>query len=159
MKNILYIDLDGTIANLGKAINKLRPDLDPKVFHTDVGDLFKANPMMFHSLEPMEGAVDSIIDLSNDFDIYFLSTPVWEVPESYSGKRIWLANYFGKYAERKLILTHRKDLAIGHFLVDDNLNHGVSEFKGEHIHFGTEKFPNWEETHKYLKHKAKWLKS
>jgi 5'(3')-deoxyribonucleotidase len=159
IKPILYSDLDGVVCNLGKAINKLRPELDPKVFHADVDDLFKANPYIFHDLEPIEGAVGAIIDLSNDYDIYFLSTPAYSVPESYSGKRIWLENHFGKHAEHRLILTHRKDLAIGDFLVDDTLRHGVANFKGEHIHFGTEKFPNWEETHKYLKHKAKWLKS
>ena len=149
-KPVLYCDLDGVLCDLGKAINQLRPDLDPKVFHTDIDDLFKNNPHIFQNLEPIEGAIGAIIDLSSHFDIYFLSTPAWEVPESFSGKRIWLENHFGKHAEKRLILTHRKDLAIGDYLVDDNLRHGVSEFKGEHIHFGTEKFPNWGETHKYL---------
>lgn len=154
-KDILYVDMDGVVANLGKEINKLRPDLDPKVFHADIDDLFKANPLMFYDLEPMEGAVEAIIDLSDDYDIYFLSTPADAVDESYSGKRAWLRKHFGKHAIKRLILTHRKDLAIGHYLVDDNTTHGVSKFKGEHIHFGTEKYPDWKITHGYLKSKVK----
>ena len=49
-----------------------------------------------------------------------------------------------------MILTHNKNLSIGDFLVDDRLKNGVDKFKGEHIHFGTEKFPDWEVTLKYL---------
>lgn len=147
--------MDGVCVNLGKEINKLRPDLDSKVFHTDIDDLFKANPSMFCNAEPIDGAIGAIIDLSIHYDIYFLSTPAWEVPESFSGKRVWLENHFGKHAEKRLILTHRKDLAIGDYLVDDNLRHGVLEFRGEHIHFGTEKFPDWKVVHKYLMLKVK----
>lgn len=39
---------------------------------------------------------------------------------------------------------------MGDFLVDDRLKNGASEFKGEHIHFGTEKYPNWEIIYDYL---------
>jgi len=158
-KKILFIDMDGVVCDLGKAINKLRPDLDPKVFHSDVDDLFKANPYMFHDLEPIEGAISAVIDLSQHFDLYFLSTPAWASPDSFSGKRIWLENHFGSHAERRLILTHRKDLVMGHYLVDDSERHGVKDFKGEHIHFGTEKFPDWKSVYDYLMIDAEARKS
>ena len=149
-KKILYIDLDGTIANLGKAINKIRPDLDPTVYHPEIDDIFEAHPNIFHDLDPMGGAVDAVMELLKHFDVYFLSTPAWNSPTSFAGKRIWLETHFGIHAEKRLILTHRKDLAIGDYLVDDTKRHGVEEFSGEHIHFGTEEFPDWEVTLPYL---------
>ncbi len=66
------------------------------------------------------------------------------------GKRIWIEKHFGLKAKKRLILTHRKDLNIGDYLIDDRLRNGASEFKGEHIHFATEKFPDWECTFEYL---------
>lgn len=149
-KKILHLDMDGVVANLNKAILKIRPDLDTSIFHSDIDDIFIANPNMFHDLEPMAGAIDAVMELFNHYDVYFLSTPVWGSPMSFAGKRIWLESHFGKFAEKRLILTHRKDLAIGDYLVDDSLRHGVEEFKGVHIHFGTKEFPDWKTTRKYL---------
>jgi 5'-nucleotidase len=55
-----------------------------------------------------------------------------------------------------LILTHRKDLNIGDYLVDDRLRNGAGEFQGKLIHFGTDEFPNWEVTLKYLEQNNNW---
>ena len=66
------------------------------------------------------------------------------LPESHMGKRIWLEKYFGKLANKKLILTHRKDLNIGKYLIDDRIKNGVDKFTGEHLHFGTDKYPDWD---------------
>jgi hypothetical protein len=38
--------------------------------------------------------------------------------------------------------------------VDDRTKNGAAEFEGEHIHFGTDKFPDWEVTKKYLEEQA-----
>ena len=55
-----------------------------------------------------------------------------------------------RYVNRKLILTHRKDLIRGDILIDDRPNNGADKFQGEWIRFGSEKFPNWNEILKYL---------
>jgi hypothetical protein len=39
---------------------------------------------------------------------------------------------------------------IGDYLIDDRSYNGASEFKGEWIHFGSEKFPNWERVIDYF---------
>jgi 5'(3')-deoxyribonucleotidase len=157
-KRILYLDMDGVIADFNKAIRTLSPGLHLHVnnFHEtkdEVDIICEANTDIFHNLHPIDGAIEAVKELDKIFELYFLSTPMWNVPMSFTGKRIWLGNHFGELAEKKLILTHRKDLNVGHFLVDDTLRNGVDGFKGEHIHFGTEKFPNWEITLKYLKSK------
>jgi 5'-nucleotidase len=108
------------------------------------------NPDIFHNLHPIDGAIEAVDILFHKYDLLFLSTPMWALPESYTGKRIWIENHFGEKAMDRLILTKRKDLNHGHYLIDDTTRNGAGEFKGEHIHFGTEKFPNWDSILKYL---------
>jgi 5'-nucleotidase len=156
-KKILYLDMDGVIADFDKAINILCPGLktgdeapDYEGRADKVDEICEINREIFHTLPPIEGAIDSTKRLFEIYDLYFLSTPMDNVPESFTGKRIWLREHFGDLAKKRLILTHRKDFNIGHFLVDDRLRNGAGEFKGEHIHFGTPKYPNWDVTLKYL---------
>lgn len=151
--------MDGVVANFNGAIwnyineNKLFLPLDNDGWHDFVEEICKKNPTIFHDLDPIEGSIESVIELHGLYDLYFLSTPMWELPESFTGKRVWLEKHFGDFASKRLILTHRKDLNIGDFLIDDRIVNGVENFKGEHIHFGTEKFPDWSTTTQYLKEK------
>lgn len=157
-KKILYLDMDGCLADFDKGIKQLCPELETSDNFPDyesrskmVDNVCEANEDIFHNLEAIDGAIDAVNELFDLFEVYFLSTPMWNVPASFTGKRIWIENHFGDKATKRLILTHRKDLNIGHYLVDDRVKNGVAEFTGEHIHFGTEKFPTWEVTLKYLK--------
>lgn len=150
-KKILYIDMDGVICQFNKAIKQLSPTTDTSIFSEEVNEICRLNPNIFHTLEPLEDAIESVKELCEHFEVYFLSCPMWHVPLSFIGKRLWVEEHLGKIAENRLILTHRKDLVIGDYLVDDMIRHGVAEFKGEHIHFGTEKFPDWKTTLTYLK--------
>ncbi len=161
-KEILYIDMDGVVADFDAGVKALCPGLetgdnygDYQGRHNRVNEVCEANPDIFHNLPPIEGAIESVNELFdlNLFEIYFLSVPMWNVPDSFTGKRIWLEKHFGKRAEFRLILTHRKDLNVGHYLVDDRLRHGVSEFTGKHIHFGSIMFPDWMATKQYLLNK------
>jgi len=63
----------------------------------------------------------------------------------------WVKKHLGKVSYKRLILSHHKNLNIGDFLIDDRTKNGADKFKGEHIHFGTKKFPNWTSVMKYLK--------
>ena len=49
-----------------------------------------------------------------------------------------------------LILSHPKNLNSGDYLIDDRTKNGADMFKGEHIHFGQDKFPDWESVLEYL---------
>jgi 5'(3')-deoxyribonucleotidase len=79
---------------------------------------------------------------------------MYDIPESYTDKRLWLEKHYGDLVKKRLILTNRKDLAIGDFLIDDRLKNGSEKFTGELIHFGTKAFPDWQSVVKYLKTKA-----
>jgi 5'-nucleotidase len=160
-KKILYLDMDGVIADFDHAIKQLSPGLEttdalPNYEEREamVDKICADNPIIFHTLKPIDGAIEAVNKLFEIYDVYFLSTPMWSLPSSFSGKRLWLEDHFGDLAKKRLILTHRKDLAIGHFLVDDRKKNGAGEFTGIHIHFATKEFPNWEVTFKHLeKHK------
>lgn len=151
---ILYIDLDGVVADFDKAmlgyhvcLNEIE---DPKERDAIIDDICATNVNIFEELHPMPGAIEAVTELFLHFEVYFLSTPMWSLPESFTGKRLWVEKHFGKLATKRLILSHRKDLNIGDFLVDDRIANGSGKFRGEHIHFGQEKFPNWEITKEYL---------
>jgi len=153
---ILYIDMDGVVADFDKAIKQLCPDLetadgdDYEARARRVDTLCTANPNIFRTLEPISGAKNAINVLRELYEIYFLSVPMWHVPESFTDKRLWIEEHFGGWAEKRLILTHRKDLNTGDYLVDDRIRHGVDKFGGRHIHFGQAPFEDWESVNLYL---------
>lgn len=153
--------MDGVIADFDKVINELCPELktsdlylDEEVRSKKIDELVINNPDFFHNLPPYDGAIEAVNILFDLFEVYFLSSPMWEVPNSFIGKRIWLETHFGERCRKKLILSHRKDLNIGHYLVDDRIKNGVSGFTGKHIHFATEEFPDWKITLEYLKNNS-----
>ena len=152
-KKILYIDMDGVVADFEKSIKMHIPEWDlisneEKGALTD--EVCASIPYFFLNLEPIEGAIDTINKLSTEYDTYFLSAAMWNVPQSYTEKRLWIEKNFGESFKKRLILTHRKDLNFGHYLIDDRTSHGAGKFMGEHIHFGTEKFPDWRAIDNYL---------
>ena len=133
-KKIIYIDMDGVIANFKKAADeggwKHRPDK-----HVD-----------YRNLEVMPWANDALTTLNKDFDIFIASTPPWDRPDKWSAKREWLAKYI-PWLKRKLILTHRKDLLIGDILIDDSRWRGQPDFKGAWLWFGTaQRCKDWPST-------------
>lgn len=150
MKKTLLLDMDGVLSDFAGGIRALSPNTDVKFWSPEVDDLCSANPRMFLGLEPIKGSIESVKKLFPLFDIFFVSTPMYHIAESYMDKRLWLEKHFGAEAEKRLILTHRKDMVFGHYIVDDTDRHGVAEFKGQHIHFATEKFPDWDVTFPYL---------
>ena len=68
----------------------------------------------------------------------------------------WFAHLDGEFTEfgerinRKLILTHRKDLLKGDILIDDRPNNGAKNFDGELITFGSDQYPKWDAVLDYL---------
>jgi 5'(3')-deoxyribonucleotidase len=61
----------------------------------------------------------------------------------------------GEAAKKRLILSHNKHLNIGDYLIDDRTANGAGKFTGMHIHFGTERFPDWDSVVSYLLGEAK----
>jgi 5'(3')-deoxyribonucleotidase len=107
-------------------------------------------PDIFSLMDPMKGAIDSYNQLSSQYDTYILSTSPWDNPSAWQDKILWVKKYLEKSAYKRLILSHHKNLNRGDYLIDDRLKNGVDKFIGEHIHFGTEQFPDWKSVLIYL---------
>ena len=101
-------------------------------------------------MKPVEGAIAAYNELTKHFDVYILSTAPWENPSAWSDKLLWVKKYLGQSAHKRLILSHNKNLNAGDFLVDDRTANGAGEFTGEHIHFLSEQFKDWDDVISYL---------
>ena len=55
--------------------------------------------------------------------------PLGEIQKALTDKRYWLEYYFGEMFHKKLITTHRKDLLVGDYLIDDRLKNGAMSLK------------------------------
>lgn len=146
MKKILYIDMDNVLVDFPSAFEKI-----PKRYLITHKEKMDEVPGIFSLMDPLPGAIESFKELSSLFDTYILSTSPWENDSAWSDKLKWVKNYLGENAYKRLILSHHKNLNSGDFLIDDRLANGVDKFTGEHIHFGTDKFPNWQYVVNYLK--------
>ncbi len=92
-----------------------------------------------------------LVDFQSGIDQLDIPTnSPWENLTAPSDKLKWVKTYLGNKVRKRLILTHRKDLNIGDFFVDDSTKSGAGEFKGEFIQFGTARFPDWTTVKKYL---------
>ena len=107
-------------------------------------------PGIFSKMLPMEGAIEAFEQLAQKYDVYILSTAPWNNPSAWSDKVLWVQRYLGEVAYKRLILSHHKNLCQGDYIIDDRTRHGVDIFDGEHIHFGTDRFPNWRSVLDYL---------
>ena len=145
LKKILYIDMDNVLVDFASAFPKLSSEI-----LTEYDSRLDDVPDIFSLMEPMPGAVEAFKELSEKFDTYILSTSPWANPSAWSDKLIWVKNYLGPSANKRLILSHHKNLNAGDFLIDDRTKNGVNEFKGEHLHFGTQRFPDWNSVVAYL---------
>tara|TARA_B110000908_G_C10203553_1_gene426532 strand:+ start:853 stop:1410 length:558 start_codon:yes stop_codon:yes gene_type:complete len=145
VKKIVYVDMDGVLVDLHKAIKEY-----PEEMVKEAGNDIDKLPNLFLDPPPMQGAIEAFNVLCSLFDVYILSTAPWNNPEALMHKRLWVEKYLGKNAYKRLILSHNKHLNIGDFLIDDRTANGAGEFTGEHIHFGTDKFPSWASVLDYL---------
>lgn len=142
-KAILYVDMDGVLVDF---------DTRFKEFESSgiKGTKMWQHPDLYKDIDPIPGAIAAWEKLQEKYDTYILSTPPWSSPDAWAEKRRWVEKYLGKTAKKKLILCHNKGLLRGDYLIDDRIAHGVADFGGEHIHFATERFPDWESVLTYL---------
>jgi len=76
----------------------------------------------------------------------------WGNPQSNSDKRFWIEDYFGNMFHKRMFITHRKDLLMGDYLIDDRIKNGAGEFSGELLRFGVDwendnkpnEYPTWD---------------
>ena len=141
----LYVDMDNVIVYFKTGIEKISEEEKVKY-----EGRYDEVPRIFSLMDPMEGAIEAFNKLSSKYDTYILSTSPWNNPSAWQDKIVWVQKFLEKPAYKRLILSHHKNLNRGDYIIDDRIKNGVDKFEGEHIHFGSEKFPNWDTILKYL---------
>ena len=142
---ILYVDMDNVLVDFKSGIDQL-DKIQLKKYEGRYDDC----PGIFSLMKPMKNAIESFNKLSEIYDTYLLSTSPWDNPSAWTDKLLWVQKYLPKTAYKRLILSHYKNLNMGDYLIDDRTKNGAGKFKGEHIHFGTEKFKDWDVVLDYL---------
>tara|TARA_B100000575_G_scaffold148723_1_gene118630 strand:+ start:4090 stop:4563 length:474 start_codon:yes stop_codon:yes gene_type:complete len=156
MKTV-FIDMDGVIVNLSENIRiwfSTHPHLKKK--YINFPDHI---PGIFRDPLPIKGSIKSIQILheSSKYDLFIATSSPWGNPGASTDKRYWIEKYFGTIFHKKLFITHRKDLLIGDFLIDDRLKNGAEKFNGELLRFGVDwqtgeknQYPDWDSILKKL---------
>ena len=137
--------MDNVLVDFSSAFTKI----DKKTLKSFEGRVDEI-PGIFAFMDPLEGALDAYHKLSKRFDTYILSTAPLENTSAWSDKLTWVKKHLGNTAYKRLILSHNKHLNLGDFLIDDRTANGAGQFTGEHIHFGSSRFPDWKEILRYL---------
>lgn len=149
MKKIMYLDMDNVLVDFPSGIAQL-----DEVTRKEYEGRYDEVEGIFALMKPMEGALEAVATLATKYELYVLSTSPWDNPSAWRDKLEWIQRYFGKDNSspfyKRLILSHNKHLNVGDYLVDDRLKNGADRFTGEHIHFGTERFPDWATVVDYL---------
>ena len=155
-KPILYIDMDGVVVDFPEVIDEVPFEIREKCIdwcnthqkhHSDF-------PGLFSHLSPKKGAIEAITVLLERYSILLLSTAPWGNISAWSDKRSWVETHLPMLGRKCLILSHRKDLNRGRFLIDDREHNGAVSFGSydgqEWIHFGHGDFLEWSQIVDYL---------
>ena len=153
LMKIVYVDMDNVLVDFKSGIDAISQE-ERDEYKDDLDDV----PGIFSKMKPVEGAIEAYNKLIKHFDVYILSTAPWNNSSAWTDKLLWVQKYLGKQAYKRLILSHNKNLNIGDYLIDDRKANGAGEFKGEHIHFLSEDFKNWDDVLSYLIPKAGYEK-
>ncbi len=148
-KRRLFVDMDNVLVDFPSGIERLTADA-----RREYEGRYDEAPGVFALMRPMPGAIEAYHRLAAEFDTYILSTAPWHNPTAWIDKLEWVHLHLGAGegtpAYKRLILSHHKNLVQGDFLIDDRTKNGVDLFDGEHIHFGTARFPDWPSVVRYL---------
>jgi 5'-nucleotidase len=145
--------MDGVLVNLDTGIDLINIEIV-----REYTDRLAQVPGIFPLIKPIPDAIESFQILTAHFDTYILSTSICEDRVAVGDRLQWVKKYLGESICQRLILTHYKHLNIGDYLIDAEIDRGVvggvspteNRFIGEHIHFGSDKFPDWKSILDYL---------
>nr|DAD64311.1 MAG TPA: hypothetical protein [Caudoviricetes sp.] len=149
MKKVVYVDMDNVLVNFQSGIDQL-----PENIKAEYKGRYDEVEGIFSLMEPVNGAIESVLALCEKYEVYVLSTAPWNNPSAWSDKLLWIQKYFGKGEEnplyKRVILSHNKNMNIGDYLIDDRTKNGAGEFQGDLVLFGSKEYPNWNAVCKYL---------
>ena len=144
-KKRVFVDMDNVLVDFESGLAQVSEEVKQE-YEGRLDEI----PGLFGLMKPMPGAIDAMHELQKHYDMFILSTAPWKNPSAWSDKVTWVTKYLDDVFHKRMVITHRKDLCQGDYLIDDRGKNGTSEFAGEWIEFGSEKFPDWNSVLVYL---------
>ena len=144
MKRI-YIDMDNVIVDYDTAMHNV--SFFERILYKNRLDEI---PGIYARMRPIDGAIESVRELSKKYDIYILSSPQWNNTSAWSDKVTWIKKHLSDVCYKRVILTHNKSLCKGDYIIDDRSANGTCDFEGEWLHYGSNTYPDWSSILKYL---------
>ena len=152
-KEIVFFDMDNVLVDFVSGLDRVAPEI--KAMYSDDGTgkpHYDDIPGIFSLMDPMPGAIEAVkaFAASDRFDLYILSTAPWDNPSSWSDKLNWVKKHLDSDRQegvfyKRIVLSHHKNLCAQNnaWLIDDRKAHGSEQFGDRFIHFGSERFPDW----------------
>lgn len=142
MKRV-YVDMDGVLCDYYKAHVKSVKEFPEQKYP-------QAQWGFFLKLEEVENSISSFRKLQEKYDVWILTRPSFRNVNSFTEKAQWVWDHLGYDVVEKTIMCGDKSLLKGDYLIDDMSGAGQERFEGEWIHFGSDKYPNWNKVIEYL---------
>ncbi len=176
MKKTIAIDMDGVLADVEtQFLNWYEPDYGIKVPKENLigvseGDAFPDKgavrkfvtaPGFFRTLPLMQDAVESVLSLMEDYEVYIVSAAM-EFPQSLAEKYEWLKEHFPFIGWKHIVFCGDKSIINTDYMIDDHCKN-LDFSKGETIMFSAghnanythhTRANNWKEVVALLKAKA-----
>lgn len=124
---IVYIDMDGVLADFEKGIGRPGHEWDaPEMFV----------PGFFRRLEVLPGAKEAVGKLLtfSQLDVYIATKPTTKALGCATEKFQWIEEHFPDLL-RKMFITCDKGHLNGDYLIDDDISAWGQKFKGTFVHF------------------------
>ena len=144
-KKRVFVDMDNVLVDFESGLAQVSEEVKQE-YEGRLDEI----PGLFGLMKPIPGAIEAIHELQKHYDLFILSTAPWKNPSAWSDKVTWVTKYLDDVFHKRMVITHRKDLCQGDYLIDDRGKNGTSDFVGEWIEFGSEKFPDWNSVLEYL---------
>ncbi|MBR2630112.1 MAG: hypothetical protein Q4F47_05170 [Bacteroidaceae bacterium] len=137
-KKRMFVDMDNVLVDFESGLAQVSEEVKQE-YEGRLDEI----PGLFGLMMPMPGAIEAMHELQKHYDLFILSTAPWKNPSAWSDKVKWVTQYLDDVFHKRMVITHRKDLCQGDYLIDDRGKNGTSDFAGEWIEFGSVKFPDW----------------
>ena len=145
-KPIVFVDMDGVLCNFYKAAKKALIDNPSQKYPQSQWGFFL-------KLEELPNAIKSFRKLEKKYDVWILTRPSFRNVNCFTEKAQWIWDHLGFDIVEKIVMSGDKSLLKGSYLIDDQNGAGQDRFEGEWLHFGSEKFPDWDSVVEYLMNK------